>query len=169
VSPVAVTRTYLQLLAPGALRGARLDDPSLSLEHLDPCPVAASRRLYREVGAAWHWRDREAWSDDRYAAYLGQAGVSTWVLRRGGEVAGFFELAGQADGSVEIALLGLRPGFEGRGLGRHLLTCAVEAAWRAGANRVWLHTCTLDSAAALPNYLARGFSPYREERYEVED
>jgi hypothetical protein len=26
---------------------------------------------------------------------------------------------------------------------------------------VWLHTCTLDSPAALPNYLARGFEVVR--------
>ena len=34
-----------------------------------------------------------------------------------------------------------------------------------GATRVWLHTCTLDGEAALPNYLARGFTPFRTERY----
>jgi len=33
---------------------------------------------------------------------------------------------------------------------------------------VWLHTCTLDSPNALPNYRARGFRPYRTERYETE-
>ena len=31
--------------------------------------------------------------------------------------------------------------------------------------RVWLHTCTLDHPAALPNYLHRGFSPTRTESY----
>jgi len=34
--------------------------------------------------------------------------------------------------------------------------------------RVWLHTCTLDDPAALPNYVARGFRPFREERYEAD-
>ena len=56
----------------------------------------------------------------------------------------------------------------GCGLGRHLLTCAVEVAWAIGASRVWLHTCTLDDPAALPNYLARGFTPYKTERYLTE-
>jgi len=32
-------------------------------------------------------------------------------------------------------------------------------AWAWGAAYVWLHTCTLDAPAALPNYLARGFTP----------
>jgi hypothetical protein len=31
-----------------------------------------------------------------------------------------------------------------------------------------LNTCTLDAPQALPNYLARGFTITREERYSVE-
>ena len=57
----------------------------------------------------------------------------------------------------------------GRGLGRHLLTEAVETAWCLGAKRVWLHTSTLDHPAALPNYLSRGFRPFMRERYFVEE
>ena len=38
-------------------------------------------------------------------------------------------------------------------------------AWELGANRVWLHTCTLDSPRALPNYRARGFREFRRETY----
>ena len=50
-----------------------------------------------------------------------------------------------------------------------MLTRAVEEAWRTPhARRVWLHTCTLDGPAALPNYLGRGFRIVRSEEYEVE-
>ena len=80
-------------------------------------------------------------------------------------------LAGQANGATVgyiIQLFGLLPEFSGKGLGKWLLVEAVERAWSLGASRVWLHTCTLDSPAALPNYLARGFKPFRTERYEVE-
>jgi len=37
-----------------------------------------------------------------------------------------------------------------------------------GATRVWLHTCTLDGPAALPNYLARGFVATRRETYAAD-
>jgi hypothetical protein len=47
------------------------------------------------------------------------------------------------------------------------LTLAAEQAWALGAKRVWLHTCTLDHAAALPNYLGRGFVPFKTEVYET--
>ena len=43
-----------------------------------------------------------------------------------------------------------------------------ERAWADGANRVWLHTCTLDDPAAMPNYLKRGFLPFKTEKYSVE-
>jgi hypothetical protein len=36
--------------------------------------------------------------------------------------------------------------------------------WDRGAERVWLHTCSLDSPAALPSYERRGFRRYHEER-----
>jgi len=85
-----------------------------------------------------------------------------------GSPAGYFELERHSDGSVEVAYFGLLPEFIGRGLGKHLLTVAVETAWSLDARRVWLHTCTLDDPAALPNYQARGFRPFKEEVYETD-
>jgi hypothetical protein len=46
-----------------------------------------------------------------------------------------------------------------------MLTRAAREAWALGPNRVWLHTCTLDSPRALPNYKARGFEAFRTETY----
>jgi GNAT superfamily N-acetyltransferase len=83
------------------------------------------------------------------------------------EPAGYFELRQHEDGSVEIAYFGLLPNFIGRGWGKYLLTRAVDTAWSLDPKRVWLHTCTLDHPAALPNYLKRGFRRVREEVYTV--
>ena len=58
---------------------------------------------------------------------------------------------------IRATYFGLLPDFIGCGLGKHLLTSAVERAWATGANRIWVHTCTLDHPAAMPNYLKRGF------------
>jgi len=82
--------------------------------------------------------------------------------------AGYFELAKHDDGNVEIAYFGLIPAFIGRGIGGAMLTRAVSEAWALGTQRVWLHTCTLDSAHALPNYKARGFAPFKTEQYTQE-
>ena len=48
-----------------------------------------------------------------------------------------------------------------------MLTTAVERAWQRGANRVWLHTSSLDHTSALSNYLARGFSIWKQQTYDV--
>jgi GNAT superfamily N-acetyltransferase len=129
--------------------------------------LADYRRLYGAVGAHWHWRDRLAWSDDVLRAHLASPAVAVFELLAAGKSAGFFELR-RRESEVEIAYFGLLPEFIGRGLGGALLTVAVDEAWRFGARRVWLHTCTLDSPHALPNYLSRGFVPFRVERYDSE-
>lgn len=133
-----------------------------------PCAVPLYRRLYKEVGEDWYWHDRLEWSDEKLAAHLARPEIAVFELMVGSESAGYFELGKQGDGTVEIAYLGLNPRFIGRGLGGALLTRAVEEAWKLGASRVWLHTCTLDSDRALPNYESRGFVPFRTERLEVD-
>lgn len=164
----SVLRTYLELASRDALRPVPLRDPSARVVRLQPCTVERYRALYGDVGAGWHWRDRLAWSDEQLASYLAAPEISVWELRVGDDPAGYFELRAEPADSVEIVYFGLVPRFFGRGLGGAMLTRAVEEAWSLGASRVWLHTCTLDSPRALPNYLARGFRPFREERYEVE-
>jgi GNAT superfamily N-acetyltransferase len=120
------------------------------------------------VGEQWFWHDRLEWSDDELAEHLGKPHVAVWELQVKGESAGYFELQRHGDGGVEIVYFGLMPQFIGRGLGGFMLTRAVLEGWAMGAERVWLHTCTLDSPNALPAYQARGFRPFKTERLEVD-
>lgn len=166
MTKIRVTRTYLELSSPEALRGAPLD-PGVRIEHAHPCPISFFRYLYTEVGRDYRWRDRLTWTDEQCAAHLASPDVSIWVLYSGGAPGGYFELNKQSDGSTEIAYFGLIPDFIGRGLGKAMLSEAANRAWSLGGSRVWLHTCTLDDAAALPNYLARGFEKFRELEYEI--
>ncbi len=164
---VEVTRTYLELTSPDQLRPALLPDPALRLEPLRDAPPPVYRELYATVGAAYHWMDRSGWTDEEIRRHFARPGVTVWVLYHGAARAGYFELAKDPDGSIEIVYFGLFPGQLGRGLGKHLLTLAVQRAWALGARRVWLHTCSLDHPAALPNYLGRGFTPFRSEVYQA--
>ncbi|HEX5703292.1 MAG TPA: GNAT family N-acetyltransferase [Pyrinomonadaceae bacterium] len=163
-----VTRTYLEMRDPSELLAAKLEDPLISIELQQDCPIELFRWLYVEVGRNYHWIDRLPWTDDDIRAHLAQSEISVWVMTYDKERAGYFELRKCEDGSTEVAYFGLLPQFLGRGLGKHLLTSATQQAWADGANRVWLHTCTLDDPAALPNYLKRGFRPFKTEKYEVE-
>ena len=167
---IDVVRTYLQMLSPRELRAAAVADPRVRVECISPVPTARYRALYQEVGGAYYWRDRDAWSDEQLAAYLADPSVGIWLMTYDGADAGYFELRAHVeDHSVEIVYFGLVGRFIGRRLGGHLLTRAVDEAWRWGEDappeRVWLHTCTLDGPAALPNYRARGFSEYHQMTY----
>lgn len=153
--------------SPAELRAAETPRPAPKVERLLQCSVDLFRYLYKEVGSAYRWTDRLSWSDQAISDYLQTPGVSIWLMSWEDSPAGYFELVEHADGSVEIAYFGLLPDFVGRGWGKYLLTQAVESAWQLGARRVWLHTCTLDHPAALPNYLKRGFRPVRQETYTV--
>ena len=160
-------RTYLEMTEPALLDGAPAPPGEVVVTRaVEPDP-ALWRFLYTEVGRQHHWVDRLGWSDEDIVAYLADPSLELWVLRVEGEPAGYFELRRQEDRSVEIAYFGLLPAFVGRGLGKFLLTRAVECAWDRGAARVWLHTSSLDHSSALPNYLARGFSIWKQEVYDV--
>ena len=165
---IEVTRTYLEMRDPSQLNGAHSNDPRVKIENILDCSPELYRLLYVEVGRSYHWIDRLPWTDKQIVAHLNQPEISFWLMTHDDSTAGYFELRKCEDGSVEIAYFGLLPEFLGRGLGKHLLTCATEQAWADGANRVWLHTCTLDDPAAMPNYLKRGFKPFKTEKYTVE-
>ena len=165
---VEVKRTYLELTVRAQLEACATDVHSARIERVRDCPCSFFRYLYREVGRNYQWVDRLGWSDVEINAYLSRPGVSIWAMYQGGSPAGYFELSHSAeDGSTEIAYFGLLPDFIGRGLGKLLLARAIDEAWASGATRVWLHTCTLDDPAAMPNYLKRGFRPYKEETYRT--
>jgi ribosomal protein S18 acetylase RimI-like enzyme len=168
ISTIEVTRTYLEMRSSEELQSALSDDPRVRVEQQRDCSVALFRFLYVEVGREYHWVDRLPWTDEEIASYLLQPEISLWLMTYEGAPAGYFELRKCEDKSVEVAYFGLLPQFLGRGLGKHLLTCAVRQSWSDGAKRVWLHTCTLDDPAAMPNYLKRGFRAFKTEKYAVE-
>ena len=167
---VEVTRTFVEMRDPGQLKRKELPPGSAArFVRCRPCSVAHYRELYGRVGAQWHWTDRNAFSDEKLAAILANPDVHVWELRVDDELAGYFELEKQLGPVVEIVYFGLTPEFIGRGYGGAMLTRAVEEAWALGTEKVWLHTCTLDSPRALPNYEARGFvKTGKVEKYVVQ-
>jgi GNAT superfamily N-acetyltransferase len=162
---IDVTRTHLELRAADQLRRVPAPRAVATLRRLQPIRAGEYRALYSLVGERWFWRDRLVWTDDELDAYLSAPNVYIWLLSVAGQSAGYFELQHHANGAVEVMYFGLAPAFMGKGLGGWLLTRAAEEAFALGGQRVILNTCTLDAPQALPNYLARGFTIVREERY----
>lgn len=165
-----VTRSFLEMSSRQQLVPGRRPSVPATLQWIDPCSVETWRRLYRQIGAPWHWHDRDAWDQSALAAHLARPEIRIFRVTVDlgpdwSDAVGFLELERHAGGSVEIAYVGLDQRVLGRRLGGWLVSEAVRTAFDWGAVRVWLHTCTLDAPAALPNYLARGFSVTRVETY----
>ncbi len=159
---IPVTVSYLEIRSLAALRPRRVDRADVALQRIvEPWPEL-SRFLYTAVGADHYWIDRLPWTRAQWQAYLSRPQLEVWVLTAGGLPAGYFELEVR-DREIEIAYFGLIARFVGQGLGGHLLTAAIERGFALGAERVWLHTCTLDHPLALPNYQARGMRIFRVE------
>jgi GNAT superfamily N-acetyltransferase len=164
--PGLVERTYLSLLTPSQYRPGGPPTRPVALRRLPDDALEAWRALYARVGARWQWHDRDAWSDAQLAEWLARPTVQVHAVDAPPDTdAGMLELCRHDDGSVEVVYLGLVPELFGQRVGAWLLGEAVRLAWQLGATRVWLHTCTLDGPAALPNYLARGFTIDRTETY----
>ncbi|AJQ97166.1 GNAT family N-acetyltransferase [Gynuella sunshinyii] len=155
------TTYYLEMHSPSELRRKPAAD-GLQLQEIVKPQFQFNRFLYQLVGEPWQWTDNLAWSDEQWRAYVTDNHLRTWVAYYQGAVAGYFELQKQSQ-DTQIMYFGLAPDFLDHGFGGDMLSRAIEHAWNwSDTRRVWVHTCTLDHPHALNNYLARGFSIYKE-------
>lgn len=157
---IASVVTYLEMLehpsltaiaAPAGIAFRRVVQPELDWY----------RELYRAVGEKWLWFSRLRMSDAELLNVLRNPKVEIFALSSHGEDKGLLELDCRSAPDVEIASFGLTADLVGQGAGRYLMARALEAAWAHFPQRVWLHTCTLDSERALSFYIKAGFVPYR--------
>ena len=135
---------------------------------VSPANFSVNRDFYRDVGLPWLWVDKSQWKDARWREYAEREQLQTWIAKFYGQQVGYFELETQPNGNVEIAYFGLLPEQIGKGLGKLMLSQAVETAWSLPeTSRVWVHTCERDHPHALRNYLDRGFRIYKTESESV--
>ena len=152
---------FLEMRSRDELRPpAKAAPESLRIEEMQQPSPAFVRFFYAAVGHDFHWVDRLSWSEGEWRAWLDRPQVRLFVAYDAFAPAGFLLLDGPPGGDAEVAYFGVLPEAVGRGIGGALLHRGVDEAWSAGAERVWLHTCSLDAPAALPSYRARGFAIY---------
>jgi GNAT superfamily N-acetyltransferase len=157
-----VTTTYLEMFAQPQ-RVVPTPRECMAVVHAKKPSVAYYRFLYDAVGLDYDWTSRKRLSDPELAALLNDPRLEVHVLMAAGVPAGFAELDRRIEGEIELVQFGLVPGFIGQGLGRYFLQWTIDKAWSYSPRRFWLHTCTKDHPAALPNYLKAGFAIYKEE------
>ncbi len=159
---VEVTVYYLETLAPSR-RSAPPPRDGLTVQHVPSPTVPYYRSLYDAVGKEFHWLSRRKMTDEALGVILADPLNEMHVLHVDGAAAGFTELDRRQPGEIELVQFGLTRDFIGQGLGKWFLQWTLDKAWSYGPQRFWLHTCTLDHPAALPNYTKAGFVLYNQE------
>lgn len=154
--------SYLEMLSPRK-RAISAPREGLSVVRAKTPTVGFYRFLYHGVGAAYNWHSRASRLDNELAALIQHPLNEIHVLYADGTPAGFAELDRRVPGEIELIQFGLLPQFIGQGLGKWFLQWTIDQAWSYEPRRLWLHTCTLDHPAALPNYLGRGFTLFKQE------
>lgn len=90
--------------------------------------LATLRSVHDEI-ATPHWWPSLGWSLQHWERRLADPRVRWFGMSVDGQEAGLIEIEAHSQGQVEIAIFGLRPSFQGRGLGGVSLTMAINAAW----------------------------------------
>ena len=153
--------TYLEMRSPAWAAVGELVAEA-TIDRINRPDVASYRADYHRVGGDYQWIERTMFSDDKLRQLLHDDRVDVYRFYVRGVAAGFGELDRRTPGQVELAYFGLFPEFIGQGWGKCFLSRIIAEAWSHGPERVWVHTCDMDHAAALPNYLRAGFRVYDE-------
>ncbi|MDB5340830.1 MAG: Histone acetyltransferase [Planctomycetaceae bacterium] len=159
---VEVTVFYLEMMAP-TRRVIPPPRDGLTVEYWRSPELASYRSLYNAVGQDYLWRTKLKMSDEALAALIGDPLTEVHVFHVNGVRAGFAEFDRRQPREIEMVQFGLTREFIGQGLGKWFLQFMIDKAWSYQPQRFWLHTCTLDHAAALPNYLKSGFVQFKQE------
>jgi [ribosomal protein S18]-alanine N-acetyltransferase len=127
-----------------------MSEIALRLARLGDAPrIANLSRSLIEVGLPWSWTPR------RVAAHMRAREHLTVIAVEGGELAGFV-LAQFGNRSVHLALLGVAPEYQRRGLGRQLMGWVEESASVAGLFLMQLEV-RANNHRALRFYTMRGY------------
>jgi GNAT superfamily N-acetyltransferase len=159
---VDVTVYYLEMLAPPN-RSVLPPREGLTVVHVPSPSVPFYRLLYDAVGKEFHWLSRRKMSDEALAVLLADPRNELHVLHVSSIPAGFAEFDRRQPNEIELVQFGLISPFIGQGLGKWFLEWAIDKAWSYQPRRFWLHTCSLDHPAALPNYQKAGFVLFKQE------
>ncbi len=156
-------RSYLLALEPpDDFRAKPFPRDDIILARATAADAATCRELWTRVGHGF-WTEREEWTPAGWQHHLARPCIHFAIASLPREPIGFFELS--RDGvQTKLEGFGLLPAWRNHGLGGGLLSAATRQAFADGAKRIWLHTATDDHPHALPNYQARGYRIYHEER-----
>ncbi|HVT53543.1 MAG TPA: GNAT family acetyltransferase [Dongiaceae bacterium] len=159
---IDVIVTYMEMTAQPTRPSIPLPPGKHALLRVEEPTIQFYRFLYNTVGEEWLWTDRRRMSDAALLAEIRRPEVELYVLYSSGQPAGFVELDRRPKPAVSFNYFGLLGDFIGRGLGKYLLSWAVDQAWSYGPEKLIVDTCSLDHPRAIGEYQRAGFRPVRQ-------
>lgn len=158
---VAAIVTHLEMRSPPPLRPVPTNP---AIQRVENPGIDWYRTLFRRVGGYdWLWFSRLNLDDSALRTIISDPNVELWTISKDDTDEGFLELDFRDSGTCELAFLALTPTLMGTGAGRALMDHAITRAWARPITRFHVHTCTLDSPAALDFYRRSGFIPIRQQ------
>jgi ribosomal protein S18 acetylase RimI-like enzyme len=159
-----IYRSYLEIRSLDELKEVQKPSQNYFVELTDPKDFQLNKFFYKNIGKNCQWIDRLVWTDLNWIDYISNDHLFTYILKDKSEIAGYFELLfNKQSKEAEIVYFGILEEYFGKRLGGYLLSETIKNSFILGANRVWLHTCSLDHENALKNYIARGMKIFKTE------
>ena len=162
-----VQRNYLEIKNLNDLIEGQSPDRECSVRIVEPIDFKINKFFYKQIGKKYNWIDRLTWDEKKWNNYLDNKNVKTYILSKKDELLGYFEQIYEQE-SCEIAYFGILEDYFGKNFGSYLLTEAIKISFKNGAQRVWVHTCSLDHKNALNNYISRGMKIFKSEKVIID-
>ena len=163
-----VKRNYLEINSLNDLKEGEQPSEDYKVNLIEPTDFQLNKFFYKNIGKKHKWIDRLIWTEEQWIKYVSNKNVKTFVLKNKKDLVGFFELIIHFEKKeVEIAYFGILEEYQNKKLGSFLLSDAIKKSFQENADRVWLHTCSLDHKNALNNYLSRGMKIFKSEVVKI--
>ena len=156
-----IERFYLEIKSIKNLKTKFVPLDNFTIKEADKKNFDLNKFFYKQIGRKHQWVDRLIWQDKNWMDYVSNKNLKTFILQKNDEYVGYFELIFHKN-ECEIAYFGILEEYIGRGYGGFLLSEALKIGFK-NANRIWVHTCTLDHPNAIENYKSRGMKVFKTE------
>ena len=149
-----IERYYLEINSINNLKPKSITSDNFTIKEANKNNFDLNKFFYKQIGKKHQWVDRLIWQDKNWMDYISNKNLKTFVLHKDNDPVGYFELI-LNNNNCEIAYFGILEEFIGKGYGGFLLSEALRIGFKS-ANRIWVHTCSLDHPNAIENYKSRG-------------
>ena len=156
-----IDRFYLEINSIDELKTKKISSEGFNLIEAEKNNFDLNKFFYKQIGKKHQWVDRLIWQDKNWIEYVSNKNLKTFILQKNNDFVGYFELLFNKN-DCEIAYFGILEKFIGKGYGGFLLSEAIRIGFK-NANRIWVHTCSLDHPNAKGNYKSRGMKVFKTE------